>query len=112
MNCIEGAVLNFDKSLNIVVKILKKSSLNISVFNPFLRFISEYLTHSTKLDFQNWSQFDQRDSYTKFLCRAKNFTKCVFYHVKFSGVIQNIAYHPAIFTLFVYVDYYQNNQFY
>ena len=44
--------------------------------------------------------------------RAKNFTKCVFYHVQFSGVIQNIAYHRAIFTLFVYVDYYQNNQFY
>ena len=43
---------------------------------------------------------------------AKNFTKCVFYHVQFSGVIQNIAYHRAIFTLFVYVDYYQNNQFY
>merc|ERR1712051_298101 len=42
---------------------------------------------------------------------AKNFTKCVFYHVKFSGVIQNIAYHRAIFTLFFYVDYYQNNQF-
>ena len=44
--------------------------------------------------------------------RAKNFTKCVFYHVQFSGVIQNIAYHRAIFTLFVYVDYYQNNRFY
>ena len=43
---------------------------------------------------------------------AKNFTKCVFNHVQFSGVIQNIAYHRAIFTLFVYVDYYQNNQFY
>ena len=24
--------------------------------------------------------------------RAKNFTKCVFYHVQFSGLIQNIAY--------------------
>ena len=43
---------------------------------------------------------------------AKNFTKCVFYHAQFSDVIQNIAYHRAIFTLFVYVDYYQNNQFY
>ena len=43
---------------------------------------------------------------------AENFTKCVFYHVQFSGVIQNIAYHRAIFTLFVYVNYYQNNQFY
>ena len=43
---------------------------------------------------------------------AKNFTKCVFYHVQFSGVIQNIAYLRAIFTLFVYVNYYQNNQFY
>ena len=43
---------------------------------------------------------------------AKNFTKCVFHHAQFSGVIQNIAYHRAIFTLFVYVDYYQNNQFY
>ena len=43
---------------------------------------------------------------------AKNFTKWVFYHVQFSGVIQNIAYHRAIFTLFVYVNYYQNNQFY
>ena len=26
---------------------------------------------------------------------AKNFTKCVFYHVQFSGVIQNIAYHAV-----------------
>ena len=43
---------------------------------------------------------------------AKIFTKCVFYHVQFSGVIQNIAYHCANFTLFVNVDYYQNNQFY
>ena len=43
---------------------------------------------------------------------AKNFTNCVFYHVQFSGVIQNIAYHCAIFTLSVYIDYYQNNQFY
>ena len=45
---------------------------------------------------------------------ARNFTKCVFYDVQFSsGVIQNIAYHHrAIFILFVYVDYYQNNQFY
>ena len=43
---------------------------------------------------------------------AKNFTKCVFYHVQFSGVIQNIENHCAILTLFVYVDYYQNNQFY
>ena len=42
---------------------------------------------------------------------VKNFTKCVFYHVQFSGVIQNIAYHRAIFTLFFYVDYYQNIQF-
>ena len=32
--------------------------------------------------------------------RAKNFTKCVFYHVQFSGVIQNIAYHRAIITKF------------
>ena len=31
---------------------------------------------------------------------AKNFTKCVFYHVKFSGVIQNIAYHHAMKTNF------------
>ena len=31
---------------------------------------------------------------------AKNFTKCVFYHVQFSGVIQNIAYHRAIKTKF------------
>ena len=43
---------------------------------------------------------------------AKNFPKSVFYRVQFSGVIQNIAYHRAIFTLFFYVDYYQNNQFY
>ena len=28
------------------------------------------------------------------------------------GVIQNIENHCAILTLFVYVDYYQNNQFY
>ena len=44
--------------------------------------------------------------------RAKNFNKCVLYHVQFSGVIQNIAYHRVIFTLFFYVDFYQNNQFY
>ena len=31
---------------------------------------------------------------------AKNLTKCVFYHVQFSGVIQNIAYHRAIKTKF------------
>ena len=31
---------------------------------------------------------------------AKNFTKCVFYHVQFSGVTQNIAYHRAIKTKF------------
>ena len=31
---------------------------------------------------------------------AKNFTKCVFYHVQFSGAIQNIAYHRAIKTKF------------
>ena len=45
---------------------------------------------------------------------AKIFAKYVFYHVQFSvlfGVIQIIAYHRAIFTLFFYVDYYQNNQF-
>ena len=39
-------------------------------------------------------------------------TFSVLFHVQFSGVIQNIAYHRAIFTLFVYVDFYQNNQFY
>ena len=32
--------------------------------------------------------------------RAKNFTKGVFYHVQFSGIIQNIAYHRAIKTKF------------
>ena len=31
---------------------------------------------------------------------AKNFTKWVFYHVQFSGVIQNIAYLRAIKTKF------------
>ena len=36
----------------------------------------------------------------------------VFCHQQFSGVIQNIENHCAILTLFVYVDYYQNNQFY
>ena len=43
---------------------------------------------------------------------AKNFTNYVFCHPQFSGVIQNIENHCAILTLFVYVDYYQNNQFY
>ena len=43
---------------------------------------------------------------------AKNFDKYVFYHVQFSCVIQTIAYHRAIFTLTVYINYYQNNQFY
>ena len=31
---------------------------------------------------------------------AKNFSKCVFYHVQVSGVIQNIADHRAIKTKF------------
>ena len=43
---------------------------------------------------------------------AKNFTNYVFCHPQFSGVIQNIENHCAILTLFVYVNYYQNNQFY
>ena len=43
---------------------------------------------------------------------AKNFTNYVFCHPQFSGVIQNIENCCAILTLFVYVDYYQNNQFY
>ena len=60
----------------------------------------------------NYSQFDQRVLIQSCSAGAKNFTKCVFYHVQFSGVIQNIAYLRAIFTLFVYVNYYQNNQFY
>ena len=43
---------------------------------------------------------------------AKNFTNyVVFCHPKFSGVIQNIENRCAILTLFVYVDYCQNNQF-
>ena len=42
---------------------------------------------------------------------AKNFTNYVFCHPQFSGVIQNIENRCAILTLFVYVDYYQNNQF-
>ena len=37
---------------------------------------------------------------------AKNFTKCVFYHVQFSCVIQNIAYHRAIKTKFWKIDFY------
>ena len=37
---------------------------------------------------------------------AKNFTKCVFYHVQFSGVIQNIAYLRAIKTKFWKTDFY------
>ena len=44
---------------------------------------------------------------------AKNFTNYVFCHSsQFTGIIQNIENHCAILTLFVYVDYYQNNQFY
>ena len=43
---------------------------------------------------------------------AKNFTNYVFCHPQFSGVIQNIENCCAILTLFVYVDNYQNNQFY
>ena len=35
-----------------------------------------------------------------FSSEAKNFTKCVFYLVQFSGVIQNIAYLRAIKTKF------------
>ena len=48
---------------------------------------------------------------------AKNFTKCVFYHVQFSSLIQNIAYHRAIKTkllknwfLLNKIDYFDNNQ--
>ena len=37
---------------------------------------------------------------------AKNFIKCVFYHVQFSGVIQNIAYLRAIKTKFWKTDFY------
>ena len=44
--------------------------------------------------------------------RAKNFTNYVFCHPQFSGVIQNIENCCANLTLFIYVDYYQNNQFY
>ena len=44
--------------------------------------------------------------------RAKNFTNYVFCPPQFGGVIQNIENRCAILTLFVYVDYYQNNQFY
>ena len=44
---------------------------------------------------------------------AKHFTKNVFCHPQFSGgVNQNIENCCAILTLFGYVDYYQNNQFY
>ena len=43
---------------------------------------------------------------------AKMFTNYVFCNPQFSGVIQNIENRCAILTLFVYVDYYQNNQFY
>ena len=43
---------------------------------------------------------------------AKNFTNYVFCHPQYSGVIQDIENRCAILTLFVYVDYYQNNQFY
>ena len=43
---------------------------------------------------------------------AKNFTNYVFCHPQFSGAIQNIENRCAVLTLFVYVDYYQNDQFY
>ena len=43
---------------------------------------------------------------------AKIFTNYVFFHQQFSGVMQKIENHCAILTLLVYVDYYQNNQFY
>ena len=43
---------------------------------------------------------------------AKHFTNYVFCHPQFSGDIQNIENRCAILNLFVYVDYYQNNQFY
>ena len=43
---------------------------------------------------------------------AKNFTNYLFCHPQFSDVIQNIENRCAILILFVYVDYYQNNQFY
>ena len=43
---------------------------------------------------------------------AKSFTNYLFCHPQFSGVIQNIETRCDILTLFVYVDYYQNNQFY
>ena len=36
------------------------------------------------------------------MCGAKNFANYVFCHVKFSGVTQNIANHPAIITKFCF----------
>ena len=43
---------------------------------------------------------------------AKNFTNYLFCHPQVSGVIQKIENLCAILTLFAYVVYYQNNQFY
>ena len=51
--------------------------------------------------------------YKSCFARAKKFTNYVFCHPQSSGVIQNIENRCAILTpIFVYVDYYQNNQFY
>ena len=44
--------------------------------------------------------------------RAKDFTNYVFCHPQFSGVIQILKIIVPFWLLFVYVDYYQNNQFY
>ena len=43
---------------------------------------------------------------------AKNFTNYVFCHLQFSGVIQNIENRLPFGPPFVYVNNYQNNQFY
>ena len=43
---------------------------------------------------------------------AKNFTNYVFCHPQFSGVIKILKIVVPFWHLFVYVDYYQNNQFY
>ena len=86
-------------------KIIKKCTYRVSHMDSYkskqvlwLRFLSQTLFPSHSLIRGVLIQ--------SFSSGAKNYTKCVFYHVQYSGVIQNIAYHRAIKTKFWKTDFY------
>ena len=104
---------------NFILSYLKMSSKNEKVVDldcyideDFITKSAEEIKKNLKIENPNAHSLIRGILTQSCSAGAKNITKCVFYHVQFSGIIQNIAYHRAIFTLFVYVDYYQNNQFY